>query len=493
MSISFNQVPANVRVPFMFVEFDSSKAQQGPALLQFKTLVMGQRLSSGTVLEHVPTLVSSEADARKYFGAGSQLHGMLAKYFTGDKVTQVVAIAADDHASGVAATAKLTFGGTATADGVISLYIGGRLITASVEVGDTDDDVSAAVVAAIQAEPLSYASAAVDGTDANEANLTAKNKGLCGNEIDLRLNHYETESLPAGITCSIAPFASGAQNPVMSTLIAALPETQYNVIVNPWTDAASLSALEVELADRWGPVRQNDGVMISAKLAALGTLTTLGNSRNSPHSSISGPAASGPHPGFEYAARIAAECARAGSIDPARPFQTLQLTGMLVPKESEQFTLLERNNLLYDGIATCKVDGSGSVMMIERQIMTYQTNAANAPDTAYLDMTTLMTLSYLRYSLRTRFATKFPRSKLADDGTRFGPGQAIVTPKIAKAEILALFAEWELAGLVENAAQFKRDLVVERNASDPSRLDMLVPPDLVNGFIVGATQIQFLL
>lgn len=491
--VSFNQVPANARVPFMFVEFDSSKAQQGPSLLQFKTLVMGQRLSSGTVAEHVMTLVTSEADARKFFGAGSQLHAMLAKYFQGDKVTQVYAIAADDHASGVAATAKLTFGGTATADGVVSLYIGGLLISVAVEAGDTDDDVSAATVAAIQAEPLCLASAAVDGTDANEANLTAKNKGLVGNEIDVRLNYYETESLPAGITCTITAFASGAQNPVMSTLIASLPETMYNVIVNPWTDASSLSALEAELADRWGPIRQNDGVMISAKLAALGTLTTIGNSRNSPHSSISGPCASAPNPSFEWAAAIAAQCARAGAADPARPFQTLPLVGIMVPKESDQFTLLERNNLLYDGIATCKADGAGTTMMIERQIMTYQLNASNAPDTAYLDMTTLMTLSYLRYDFRNLMVTKYPRAKLADDGVRFAPGQAIITPKIAKAEVLARFAEWELLGLVENSAQFKRDLIVERNAQDPSRLDFLLPPDLVNGFIVGAAQIQFLL
>jgi phage tail sheath gpL-like len=33
--------------------------------------------------------------------------------------------------------------------------------------------------------------------------------------------------------------------------------------------------------------------------------------------------------------------------------------------------------------------------------------------------------------------------------------------------------------------------VVERNAADPNRLDFLLPPDLINGFIVGAANIQF--
>jgi hypothetical protein len=38
----------------------------------------------------------------------------------------------------------------------------------------------------------------------------------------------------------------------------------------------------------------------------------------------------------------------------------------------------------------------------------------------------------------------------------------------------------EELGLVENFDQFKTDLVVERNASDPNRLDFLLPPDIIN-------------
>jgi phage tail sheath gpL-like len=49
----------------------------------------------------------------------------------------------------------------------------------------------------------------------------------------------------------------------------------------------------------------------------------------------------------------------------------------------------------------------------------------------------------------------------------------------------------ETLGLVENIEQFKTDLIVERNVQDPNRLDFLLPPDLVNQFIVGAAQIQF--
>lgn len=88
---------------------------------------------------------------------------------------------------------------------------------------------------------------------------------------------------------------------------------------------------------------------------------------------------------------------------------------------------------------------------------------------------------------------KYPRHKLADDGTRFGAGQAVITPKIGKAEAIAKFREWEELGLVENADQFKRDLIVERNATDRNRLDFMLPPDLINQALVFGTQIGFLL
>ena len=60
-----------------------------------------------------------------------------------------------------------------------------------------------------------------------------------------------------------------------------------------------------------------------------------------------------------------------------------------------------------------------------------------------------------------------------------------------KAEAIAKFREWEDLGLVENIDDFKANLIAERNVSDPIRLDMLLPPDLVNQLRIVANKIQF--
>lgn len=152
----------------------------------------------------------------------------------------------------------------------------------------------------------------------------------------------------------------------------------------------------------------------------------------------------------------------------------------------------ERNILLFDGMATYMV-ASDDTVQIEREVTMYQKNSWGVADPSYLDVQTPATLGYWRYAVRSRITQKFPRCKLADDGTRYGAGQAVVTPSVIRAELVALHAELEEKGLLENAAAFKAGLVVERNKDDRNRLDVVATPDLVNQFRIFAMQTRFVL
>ena len=86
---------------------------------------------------------------------------------------------------------------------------------------------------------------------------------------------------------------------------------------------------------------------------------------------------------------------------------------------------------------------------------------------------------------------RFPRHKLTSNDSNFGYGQAMATPRMIKGETLAWFESMELLGLVENSDQFRRELMVERNVNDPCRVDVYLPPDLVNQLRVLAVQLAF--
>ena len=73
----------------------------------------------------------------------------------------------------------------------------------------------------------------------------------------------------------------------------------------------------------------------------------------------------------------------------------------------------------------------------------------------------------------------------------FGPGQPIVTPSSFKAELIAQYAAMEAEGLVEDAQGFADATIVQRNANDNSRLDVLYAPNLVNGLRILAVLAQF--
>lgn len=488
MTISFNSIPSNLRVPFCAVEFDASQASQGPALLAYRGLLIGQKTSASTGTANALYRVTRADDLIALAGRGSMLHRMAIAWFASNQMTELWVLILADDGAGVAATGTITVTGPATAAGTIALYLGGERVTVGVANSDSATTIATAIAAAINANldlPVTASPSSAVVT------ITFRHKGVVGNSYDVRHSFRDGDALPAGVGLSIVALASGATNPVLTSGIAALGDTWFNVWAHPYTDATSLTAIEAELESRFGPMRMIDGLAITSAVGSFATLATLGNTRNNGHSVIiAQPGTSPLTPPMEFAAEAAALVARYGADDPARPFQTLAFTHALAPAETAFFTLSERNLLLYDGIATARGVVGGGVQL-DRVITTYKTNATGAADTAYLDATTLLTLMYLRFSWRVRVQSRYPRHKLANDGTRFGPGQAVVTPKLMKGEAVGWFAAMEELGLVENLEAFKASLVVERNASDPNRLDLLLPPDLINQLIVTAAKIQF--
>lgn len=490
MSISFDSIPAGVRVPGHYIEFNSERAQSGASLQPYTSLIIGQRLAAGTVAALTPTLITSAVAAATAFGEGSMLHGMAQSWFANNSFTKAIFIALDDAGGSAAAAGTITFTGTTTAAGTIHLLIAGRKVSVGVSSGATGTTIAAAVAAAITAATSLPVTAAVDGGDDTQVNLTARNKGTVGNQIDVRVNYYEGQATPAGVTTVIVGMAAGATDPDLDTVWAALPDDHYNVLATPYSDAPSLTSIETELADRWGPMRAIEGVAFVATGLSHASALSLGNGRNSPHVSIMS-AYGSPTPPYEWAAALAGTVSYFGNIDPARPFQNLTLQGVLPAASTSRFTVAERDLLLHDGISTSKVSAGGEVL-VERLITTYQENAAGGDDIAYLDVTTPLTLGYLRYDFRTLLATRYPRHKLGVDGKRYGAGQKIMTPGLMRGEAVARFLTWEGLGLVEDAQQFERDLLVERNSSDANRLDIYMSPNLINGFRVSATQIAFI-
>jgi len=481
--IAFSQIPAALRIPGTFVEFDASLA--GLASASFKRLIIGQRLAAGNVAEGVPTRITPGQIAEDAFGRGSMLAGMCQHAMDIDPWTETWAIALDDNAAGVVATGTVALTGPATLAGTLNLYVGGQRVQVGVGKGDTATQIGDALVAAIAADTTLPVTAA---NTAGTVTITAKHKGECGNDIDLQLNYYE-EKTPSGVTATITSMAGGSGNPDLAVAIAAMGSEWYRWLAMPYTDTANLVKLEADLDDRYSAMKQIGGRAFSAYKASHAASLAFGAARNSAHVSVLGIQDSPTQPCM-IAAIYCATASKSLATDPARPLQTLVLKGMLAPSLTARWADTERNLALFDGISTFTVDDAG-LCRIEAAITQYQKNAAGVDDIAYLYVNTPETLELHRYNVRAEIGLRYPRHKLAMDSQPLIPGQALARPKDIKQTMRAVYQREVDAGLMEDFEGYAATLAVEIDPANPNRVNVVDQPNLVNQLRTFANLSQF--
>ncbi|AZL68786.1 phage tail sheath subtilisin-like domain-containing protein [Pseudomonas oryziphila] len=491
MSVPFSFIPSDLKVPLFYAEVDNSMASSGAAGA-LRRLIVGQVNDDADSPEIGSlVLVSRQAEAVAIGGAGSMLATMFAAHRAIDVAGEVWCLPVK-VAEGAAAKASVTVTGTVSAAGLVNLYVGGSRVRTTVTATMSAEAVATAVAASVNALPDLPVKATAAGA---VVTLDVKFKGELGNDLRVevnRLGRANGEETPAGLQLAITAMAGGVGSPDMAVLLAALGDEPFEFCAQPWTDSDSLDAWKAtmdENSGRWSWAKQLWGHVYSAKRGTLGQLVAFGRQRNDPHMSVIGFEVGVPQPVWVMAAQVAARTAVFISADPARPTQTGTLPSIAPAKSSERFMLTERQSLLSNGVGTAYFEGG--YMRIQRAVTTYQKNAYGQPDDSYLDSEPLHQSAYVLRYLAGIVTSKYGRHKLAKDGTSFGPGQPIVTPLVIRGELIAGYRYLETLGIAENAEAFKANLVVEIDATNPNRLNVLYPPDLVNQLRVFALLYQF--
>jgi phage tail sheath gpL-like len=515
-AISFSYIPQGLRVPLFYAEFTTA-ANQSNQQVQ-KTLLIGQPLAANP-LPSTLTFLGSKANAQGLAGRGSMLARMAAAYFADDTFGELWALPLADAGEAVAATGSISFTGPSTAAGTLSLYIGGVAVPVAVSSGMTAAALATAVAAAINGNPDLALSAAVDGADDYKVDLTAKNAGTLGNDIDVRLNYYGLaggEAVPAGISVTLtgsppssSVMSGGATDPDLAGVAAIIADNPFDFIVCPYTETTQLNEIQAMMnqsAGRWAYSRQSYGHVWSSKrfyganeAAATGNITTFATARNDPHVMIDCFYDS-PTPSEERAADFCAASAVSLRADPARPLQTLPLSAVLAPPIASRFSFADKQAILSQGGALVDYDQSNTARIL-RAVTTYQTNAWGTPDQSYLDTETLFTLMAFIRRMKAMVTQTFPRSKLAANGTSYASqnafdlniGAAIATPNSIRAALVAEYQNMVDDGLVQDTEAFAAGLIVQINADDASRVDVLLDPVLVGGLRIFAALTAFLL
>lgn len=471
-NISFAQIPSSIRKPGKYLEFDTRLAVRTLPANRQRMLILAQVSTvGGTVAAGTVTQVFSDAEAAAAFGSGSIAHRMVRAAIKANPYLDLSVLPLADGTT--PQTWTVTLANAATKSGSLLLYVGAESVEIAVAAGDANTAVAAALNAALGQRAELPVTAAVN---AGVVTLTARTAGTVASQTDIG---YELVGV-TGTTVAIAAVQAGAVDPDISG-VAGLPLVageKYDLICSPFNAANDLTKLVTHLDAVSGPLEQRPGVGVVAMDDALATVTTRSSGANSGRLLLAYLRGSR-SPSYEIAAAMAA--VMAGEEDPARPLNTLVLTGIHAPVVTSRFTRTEQESCLYNGATPLEVGPSGTVQIV-RAVSTYVHDANGIDDPSLLDITTIRTLDYVRLACRERIALRFPREKLSSR-----------TAARVKAELLDVLYKLQDLEIVEEVAANEDGLLVERDLQDVNRLNARIPCDVVNGLHVFAGRIDLLL
>jgi phage tail sheath gpL-like len=469
-NISFDTLPSSIRKPGKYFEFNTRLAVRTlPANIQ-KMLIVAQGTAEGTQAPLTVVNVYSDAEAAELFGVGSQAHLMCRAAITANAYLHLSVIALRDDEAGIAATSTITVTGPSAGLGVVEALVGNQTVQISVSLGDTAAAIALALANKINGYPsLPVTAAAAEGV----VTLTARNKGAAGNLIPVSVT-----SAVDGVTVAATVMKNGAVDPDITTALAAVFADGHHIICTPYASQTSLTILRQHLNAVSHALEQRGAVGVVGSTGTLAAATTLAGLINSGRITMAVAPGSVSLPcelAAAYAAIIAFE------EDPARPLNTLALTGIDPPPFKQRLSRMEQETALWNGVTPFEV-GPGEVVQIVRAITTYTRDPQGVDDIALLDLTTIRTLDYVRKACRERIALRFPREKLSSR-----------TPPKVRSELIDVLKKLEELEIVEEVKANLDGLICERDSQDPNRLNAKIPCDVVNGLHVFAGRIDLLL
>lgn len=481
--ISFQTIPAALRYPGAYVEIDGSQAGLGediPAVL-----MVGQKLATGTAAAGEIVRLSGVKDAETKAGAGSMLAKMVKRYRAIDKVLDIYMLPYADNAAGVQATGTIAVNAVPTAAGTIPLYIASDLVSVPVTANQTVAAVATAIAAAITAAGTDIQVTAL----ANAANVTliARHKGTCGNNIDIRLGLFD-EAMPAGLGLTITAMNGGSGDPAPGDLTAIIGQKWYRYVALGINDAATLAAWHAESQARYLPPVQAGFRAFTAHRGDYEAAAAFGETKNYEHiADLS--LGINPTTTWEAAAIVAAAAAPKLYNNPVESLEGIPLPGMIA-KTYHEWT--QANSLLFKGMSVMEVGKDGSCS-ITRLISMYQYRPDGSADDAYLDINTAEAMERIRYEQRIGANKRFRGTAAAKTNEGYRPGLRITTEDDVRAYLLSLYQNWLMRekGWVQAYDYYKNTLVVEQDATNPSRFNYKDDPVLLSPFYILAGRAQF--
>lgn len=476
MTISFDQIPGNLRIPGMRNEFALGR----PPFAQSMQVLVVAPVATGAT-ESTGTAKRPQDDVETAYGAGSLLGTMLnlARLTRPFLDYRVLPIANGGTAASLALTVN-----TVPPAGTWPFWVFGNDRPRQVTITSTDTTTTVAAKLAAAAnqrvtlpgDNKSLVDIASAASAVAVCTLTARNGGtmLNGTSWVSFRSRGQVSPLEA---CISAVFTAGTGAPDLAAALAGVGAGNYAWVISAYDDATSIAALDAWLETQWSPMTMRYGWAVMSAVGSQGTLASLGNAMNDRKRVIAGlKNSSEPKPFVSacFGAELAFVFDFARSITDVQIFAR-GLTGRSMkyltgPWEVDDvFTDSERNLLLFDGISPL-VPAEGAVQM-ERVITTFQRRASTGmEDITYLDINGPCIDAYAVQYQRHYVWNAHQNTTLVSDAEEYADGQT--RPQDARKTFVASYRDLQLRGrIVQDVNSYEQMLKVELSG-DPVQLSV---------------------
>jgi len=492
-------IDPNVRASNVFVEMQGVKRNVGSVFLPPTGLILGQYDQTKTgIVDYTPIqFLNADAVGAK-FGFGSEIHrqalwvfGLLGGFSANMWFSPI-----PEPAGAVAASGDIIFATNATSAGTYYFSIGGDVINVAVAKGATPTVIGDSLVSAITANLNGLVTAVnVAGT----VTLTAKNKGVNGNDIRLALNPSGASQLsqnPTGTTVSVATrLTNGAGATDIHDVFFNSSEEDilgdrfYTMISCPYNDATNLGYIDDSFNARKDPsVKRPFGTVVGyvnkTLTEALAIPATINSEAIAPVYESRSYA-----PAYELAAAVMGIVMQSCKIDPGRPFKTLS-TGIPFDNSIGDLSYAKNDALFVAGMGYFKT--VGSELVTGDIALSYRLNGVGAKDESWFDLVALTLRQQKVYDIENLFKSEpYVRAILATDDVITNKNY-VIKPKKVISDMSALVDNWSSLGWTKNPSDVKASISAVINSTNNSRIDVEVTDDEAKALRIVSVLYNFL-
>jgi len=439
-------------------------------------VILGQKTSAGIGADNVPVVVFSSADAVLQGGQGSVVAIAADAALKANPNLQLAIVPIPDGA-GSAAVGTITVSGIASSTGSFEIWIGNKRIEITVNNGDAVNDIAISINTAITDAEFEMPITA--GVVTDTVTLTARNKGLLGNNIavSFRNNNIGTTDL------TVVQPTTGTTDPSIATALTNIFPADYDTVLCTLNDATNLGLLKTHLTDQSAPTEDRPATGYFGYNGVQATVETLcGTTLNYERLSCAylkydNTTERGHSLDYEIGAAYASVVT--GREDPALPFNNEALPGIAPSALESQLSRTQQESLLVNGVTPLQM-AVGEVVQIVRAITTFTTDATGTKSTAWLDLNTILSMDFGKKAIEARQAQRFGQTKATDR-----VANALQTEIYDVIRLLSNLEIWKLVDIDR--------IIVEQDPNVPGRFNVQIPAEVVSGLHIIANRLDLIL